>query len=191
MPSSAGSAAITRKLFRRFRRDRRGSAAVEFAMVATPFFALLFAIIETSIVFFAGQVLETGLQDSARLIFTHQFQDANGALSVQQQMQKFRDDICPRLIVLFKCEGIEFDVRTYPQGTPITINDPISGGNYDNSSFTFQLPSPGSNATVVARAYYRYPLYVTGLGYNIANIGRGGSDSKRLLAATAAFHVEP
>ena len=45
---------------RRFRRNRRGSAAVEFALIATPFFALLFAIIETSIVFFAGQVLETG-----------------------------------------------------------------------------------------------------------------------------------
>jgi hypothetical protein len=33
-------------------------------------------------------------------------------------------------------------------------------------------------------------LFVTGLGYNIANIGRG-SLNKRLLAATTAFHVEP
>ena len=57
MSSPAGSAATTlvRKPLRRFRRDRRGSAAVEFALIATPFFALLFAIIETSIVFFAGR----------------------------------------------------------------------------------------------------------------------------------------
>jgi hypothetical protein len=40
---------------------------------------------------------------------------------------------------------------------------------------------------VVVRVYYQWPLYVTGLGFNIANL----NGSKRLLAATAAFHVEP
>ena len=65
MSSPAGSTAAARKALRRFRRNRRGSAAVEFALVAPVFFALLFAIIETAIVFFAGQVLETVTQDSA------------------------------------------------------------------------------------------------------------------------------
>ena len=37
----------TTNILRRFRRNRRGSAAVEFALVAPLFFALLFAIIET------------------------------------------------------------------------------------------------------------------------------------------------
>ena len=44
---------------------------------------------------------------------------------------------------------------------------------------------------MVVRAFYQWPLYVTGLGYNIANIGRNTANTKRLLAATAAFHVEP
>ena len=70
MSSPAGSTAAVRKALRRFRRNRRGSAAVEFALVAPIFFALLFAIIETAIVFFAGQVLETGVQDSSRMIYT-------------------------------------------------------------------------------------------------------------------------
>ena len=51
--------------WRRFRRNRRGSAAVEFALVAPVFFALLFAIIETALMFFASQVLETVTQESA------------------------------------------------------------------------------------------------------------------------------
>ena len=38
---------------RRFRRNRRGSAVVEFALVAPMFFALLFAIIETALMFFS------------------------------------------------------------------------------------------------------------------------------------------
>ena len=48
----------------------------------------------------------------------------------------------------------------------------------------------GSQATVVVRGFYQWPLFVTGLGYNIANIGRG-TLNKRLLVATSAFHVEP
>jgi Flp pilus assembly protein TadG len=184
MPS-AGSTATTRKLLRRFRRNRRGSAAVEFAMIATPFFALLFAIIETAMVFFAGQVLETGLQDSARLLYTHQAQD-QGMTQAQ-----FKQDLCNRVSVLLNCSVIDVDVKFYAAGNPITITDPIAGGAYDPSGFTYQTPPPGSTSTVVARAFYRWPLYVTGLGYNIANIGRGTTDSKRLLAATAAFRVEP
>ena len=43
----------------------------------------------------------------------------------------------------------------------------------------------------MVRAYYQWPLIVTGLGYNIANINRAGVNSKRLLAATVAFHIEP
>jgi Flp pilus assembly protein TadG len=68
--SSAVSTACVRAVWRRFRRNRGGSAAVEFALVAPMFFALLFAIIETALVFFAGQVLETVNQNSARMIMT-------------------------------------------------------------------------------------------------------------------------
>src|SRR5882757_11225563 len=124
MPPPAGSPANTRnlkprKLLCRFRRDQRGSAAVEFAMIATPFFALLFAIIETSIVFFAGQVLENGLQDSARLLYTHQAQDSG------MTGQQFKDDLCARVAVLMSCSIIGIDVKFYAAGTAITITDPI------------------------------------------------------------------
>ena len=61
--------AFVRNAVRRFRRDGRGSAAVEFAFIAPVFFVLLFAIIETAIVFFASQVLEGAVQDTGRLIY--------------------------------------------------------------------------------------------------------------------------
>ena len=74
--------ASVRNTLRRFRRNRRGSAAVEFALVAPVFFALLFAIIETAIMFFATQVLETMTQDAARAVLTGQAQ--SGAVSACQ-----------------------------------------------------------------------------------------------------------
>ena len=60
-------------------------------MVAPLFFALLFAIIEVAMIFFASQVLETVTQDSARFIMTGQ---AQGASYTQQQ---FKDFVCGRV----------------------------------------------------------------------------------------------
>ncbi len=59
------------------------------------FFVLLFAIMETALMFFAAQVLETGTQDSARLMMTNQAQ--NAAMTQAQ----FKQDICGRVAVLF------------------------------------------------------------------------------------------
>jgi Flp pilus assembly protein TadG len=183
MPSPASTASV-RNVLCRFRRNRRGSAAVEFAFVAPIFFVLLFAIIETGIVFFAGQILVTGTQDTARLMLTHQAQDS-GMTETQ-----FKTDLCNRITALFNCTGnpanLNVDVKLFAPGTTISLTDPIVSGNL-TGPFVYQLPPTGTSSTVVVRVFYQWPLYVTGLGYNIANL----NGSKRLLAATAAFHVEP
>jgi Flp pilus assembly protein TadG len=182
--SSPAATVSVRNVLRRFRRNRRGSAAVEFALVAPLFFALLFAIIEAAIVFFAGQVLEQGTAESARLMMTHQAQDSG------MTEAEFKTNLCNRIKVLFNCNGnpasITVDVKVFTPGTAITITDPIVSGNL-SGTFTYQLPPSGSPNTVVVRAFYKWPLFVTGLGFNLANL----SGSQRLLAATAAFHVEP
>ena len=105
------SLAATRNVLRRFRRNRRGAAAVEFALVAPLFFGLLFAIIEVAMVFFASQVLETVTQDSARTIMTGQAQEG------KYTQQTFKDDVvCPKISVMFDCKnGIYVDVQSYPE----------------------------------------------------------------------------
>ena len=180
MPSTAASTASVLKALRRFRRNRRGSAAVEFALVAPVFFALLFAIIEVSIVFFASQVLETVTQDSARTIMTGQAQTAS------QTAAQFKTSVCNRITVLFDClNGIYIDVQNYPTFTGVAILDPIDAGK----NFTNNMKYCPGNAgdIVVVRLFYQWPLFVTGLGFNIANL----TGSKRLLSATAAFRNEP
>src|SRR3954462_9317612 len=122
MSSPAGSTAALAKALRRFRRNRRGSAAVEFALVAPVFFALLFAIIETAIVFFAGQVLETVTQDSARFIMTGQAQTGGYTQS------QFKPYVCGKISVLFDCvNGVYVDVQSYPAFSGVSISDPIDG----------------------------------------------------------------
>src|ERR1700730_4820789 len=108
MPSPAASTASIRNVLRRFRRNRRGSAAVEFALGGPVFFALLFAIIETSIVFFAGQVLETVAQNSARLIMTGQAQTGGW------QATDFQSKVCGQIPALLSCAHVYVDVQSYP-----------------------------------------------------------------------------
>jgi Flp pilus assembly protein TadG len=180
MPSPALSAAAATKALRRFRRNRRGSAAVEFALVAPVFFALLFAIIETAIVFFASQVLETVTQDSARMIMTGQAQ--TGGYTQAQ----FKTYVCSKVSVLFDCvNGIYVDVKSYPGFSSVSINDPIDASKNFVPPNNYSAGGPGD--IVVVRLFYRWPLFVTGLGYDISNL----SGSKRLLSATAAFRNEP
>jgi len=184
MSSPAVATVSVRNVLGRFRRNRRGSAAVEFALIAPLFFVTLFAILETGIVFFAGALLEQGTQDSARTMLTHQAQDSGW------DENAFKTDLCNRIKVLFNCNGnlgnITVDVKVFAPGTAITITDPIVSGSL-SGTFAYSLPPSGSPNTVVIRAFYQCPLIVTQLGYNISNLNGG----KRLLAATAAFHVEP
>jgi Flp pilus assembly protein TadG len=179
MPPPAVSTASARTIFYRFRRNRRGSAAVEFALVAPVFFALLFAIIETGLMFFASQVLETITQDSARMILTGQAQTAS---YTQAQFQSY---VCSQIPALFSCANVYVDVESYPSFTNVTINSQIDASNNFINNMQYNPGGPGD--IVVVRLFYQWPLFVTGLGYNISNL----AGSKRLLTATAAFRNEP
>jgi Flp pilus assembly protein TadG len=162
-------------------RRGEGSATVEFGLVAVPFIALLFAIVETAIVFFAGQTLETAAAEAARLILTGQAQ------SQAFDATKFKNAVCAKIFAIFDCQnGIYVDVRTFSSFSSVSMPNPVDGqGNFQSSSFTYQPGGPGD--IVVARLFYQYPVYVSLLGFNLANVSGG----KRLLTATAAFRNEP
>jgi Flp pilus assembly protein TadG len=169
-------------MWRRFRRNRRGSTVVEFALIAPVFFGLLFAILESALFFFADQTLESVAQNSARMILTGQAQTA-GYNAAQFKAQY----ICPTgslASVLFNCANVYIDVQSYPAFSNITINSQIN-------SCSFVPPtnySPGNPGDiVVVRLFYQWQLYVTGFGFNIADL----CGNQKLLAATVAFQNEP
>jgi Flp pilus assembly protein TadG len=166
---------------RRFIRQQDGATAVEFAMVAAPFLAMVFAIIETALVFFAGQALETAGADSARLIMTGQAQTQG------YDQAKFKQAVCARIYGLFDCaNGLYVDVKNYTTFGSISTAKPIdSSGNLQTSSFGYQPGGPGS--IVVVRLMYQWPVYVSLLGLNLAD----SAGSKRLLMSTVAFRNEP
>jgi Flp pilus assembly protein TadG len=161
---------------RRLTRREDGTAAVEFGMVAAPFLLLVFAIMETALVFFAGQALETAVADSARLIMTGQAQTKGF------DQAAFKNAVCAKIYGLFDCaNGVSVDVQTYTSFAGVNLTPPLdASGNFQNNQ-GYNPGGPGS--IVVVRLFYQWPIYVS-LLQNMAG-------HKRLLIATSAFRNEP
>lgn len=167
------------KFARGFARRQDGAAAVEFALVAMPFLALLFAIIETALVFFASQLLESATADAARLIMTGQAQTEG------LTQQTFKDQVCARIVALFDCaNGVQVDVETFSSFGGVSMTNPLdSSGKLDTSKFQYSPGGPGD--IVVVRVVYQWPIVVSMLG--LSNM----AGNSRLMVATAAFRNEP
>ena len=166
------------RLMRHFARQKDGAAAVEFALVAAPFLAMVFAIMETAIIFFAGQALETAAADSARLILTGQAQTQG------YDKAKFKDAVCAKIYGLFDCSGqLKVDVKNYTSFSSIDTSKPIVNGQA-NLNEAYSPGGPGD--IVVVKLMYQWPVYVSLLGLNLADNG-----NNRLLMATVAFRNEP
>lgn len=167
---------------RQFRAASDGVAAVEFAIVAVPFFALLIAIMEVAMIFFAGQLIEAGTSEAARLIRTGQAQ-AQGF-----DEERFKDQICGNIGVLTQCSSkIKIDVRTFPdfKAASENISDPIDEDGNLVENFNFD-PGLGGDIVMV-RAFYEWTTITPDFSVSPGNLSNGN----KLLAATVAFRNEP
>ncbi len=167
---------------RRFARHQGGASAVEFALILLPFLALTFGIMQTALVFFADQTLETAVADSARLILTGQAQ--NSGLNATT----FKNAVCARIYGLFDCQnGIYVNVQTYSSFGSISYTPPLdSNGKLVTSGFGYNPGGPGD--IVVVQLFYQWPILFNLWDFSDLSNMAGGN---RLLVATAAFRNEP
>lgn len=164
-------------------RDRRGVAIIEFAAVAAPFVALILATLQTSLVFFAQQSLETTAEETARDLITGKAQQSNWVL------KDFQKDACSHLYSFMKCPNLMVDVQRADSLAAIDTSAPTitykKDGSIDQSKWTFSPGQPGD--IVVMRMMYVLPVISGPLGFNLSNM-QGGN---RLLVATSVFRSEP
>jgi Flp pilus assembly protein TadG len=180
-PASSRAGRKLARFARKLTRREDGATAIEFGIVVIPFLALLFAIMEIALVFFAGQVLETAVVDSSRLIMTGQAQTGGF------DQAKFKTEVCNRVLGLFDCQGyVKIDVQKYTSFSGTNLSKPLDAdGNVDTSSFGY---NPGGACDiVVVRVVYEWPTFVRQLGLDLADLPNG----KRLLMSTTAFRNEP
>lgn len=183
-----------RRSWFRFRRDENGTAAIEFALLAIPFFLLIFAIIETCLTFGAEQTMNYAVDKLGRELRTGQITFNTGE-STDMTETEFRTRLCNEIGIFFDCgsdvdERLFVDLQSYTTFADIPTSVPISGGSLDDSSFSF---NPGGPSTInMLRAYYIRGIAVDLFRPYLANIkAEGDSDSNHyLIVATTAYRNE-
>lgn len=178
------------------RRDERGATALEFAMVAPLFIAMLFMIIQLAIIFWIEQVLDHATGQVARLVRTGQAH----AMSTPLTADNFRDKICENMAGAFNCTSkVHVTVQNftnYPDRNTITTL-PID----QNGDLIQPLPYDigGPRDVVIVRAFYRWeyvlnPIsFLKNMGFGASSSGSTGTavDDYRILVSTIAFTNEP
>lgn len=168
------------KFFARFVARCEGAVALEFALVAVPFFLIMMAIVQTGIIFMAQQELETAVEQSSRLILTNQAQSLSQA--------QFTSNVCSQLVALFNCSNLMVDVETTGSFASANTSAPTLTFNLKGQVTNKWQYNPGSAGDiVVVRVMYQWPVLLKPFSYNLGNLPNGN----RLMMATAVFRNEP
>lgn len=159
--------------------DNRASTAIEFALVALPFFGMILAILEAGLLFVTQEVLNSATAEAARLVLTGQAQ-TQGMTSAQ-----FRQFICDRGAPLISCSNLYVDVQSFSAFGSVMGAMPLQSGQLDPSKLTYKLG--GANDIVMVQAFYKWPVLLSAIGFNLANL----DGQYRLLVSTSIFRDEP
>ena len=166
----------------RLGRAQGGQVAVELALVATPFFALLVGILELSLIFLVSSSLENATAAAARTIRTGQLQTGGAATAAA-----FKTTICANFGWLQSdcASNLYVDVRTFQSFSAVAAPQPVTNGVFDPATLAFSPGGPGD--IVVVRAYYQWPLIAPLMSQAMQQLSGG----KALITSTFAFRNEP
>lgn len=167
--------------FRDYAADRRGLAAVEFALIAAPFFFLIFALLEICMIFIMTAILDHGIADATRPLRTGAIQEAG------MTAEEFREMLCGEMMGMMDCENrLFFDVQTIDGFSSVPSGSPLNeAGEITGEDFGF-LPG-GPNDIVAVRVFYEWDLMTPILSAPLANM----AGNKHLIQSNAVFRNEP
>ncbi len=166
---------------RRIISNTKGAAAAEFAILMVPVIGLALVSLQTAIVFFVDQNLQTATKQAARTIMTGATQNAS------MSSAQFQKCVCS-LASTFSCGGVMVDVES---GSNFgNINDAALTPTYNaqgqvQNTWSFSPGGPGD--VVIVRVMYDWPILGGALVPFLGNEPDGG----RLLVATVVFKNEP
>lgn len=162
--------------------DRSGATAVEFALVAIPFFWLVFATIEIAGVSMAQTSLDAAVTETARTIRTGEAQ-GNGVTDAS-----FKASVCAylnRMMNLDCDDNLHIDVRRFADFDAVASPSPIVGGEIDPGRISFQ--PGGASEVILVRAFYEWEIMTPVFGEFLANVGPG----RRVITTSSLFRNEP
>jgi len=167
---------------------QRGVAAVEFALVAAPFFLVLFFVVELALALFHQEALDSALHLAVRQLQTGNAQNvANGTAFITNYL-------CPAAGGLLDCDSLFIKVQkvTFASGQDFynatTGSAPQNGRVLDLSSFgsaNFCNASPSEFLLVTA--VYLSPTVIGGLLPNVFSAEYNGGTVHATMSQVATY----
>jgi len=174
--------------------DRGGNAIIEFAMVCPAYLALVFASIQTGLVYFDAQALQMVADKVSRQLLTGVLAKNLGSQTQTQAIAALVNANLPwtmnkstdKVYVDIQAASNFSDLNTQSQAITFNSNGTVSN-NFVSST------SVGSGKAAVLKLYYIAPTIIDGfnLGNNIQafNMTDTGTNG-RLIVATDVFRAE-
>ena len=167
--------------------NRAGSTAVEFALVAPIFLALVFSIMEAGWYFFVSNAVDRASANAAHLIRTGQAQSSD------MSRDAFFDEICNVVDTFGSCEkNLTVDVASFSSFDLLAadLSDPqcrnrddpsIEGAQFDEADYG------GQREIIRVRVCFLYKPVNPGIGLNRGHTAHG----ERKMIAVNIFRNEP
>lgn len=160
--------------------ERKGTTAVEFGLLAVPFMLTCIGIIELALFFATTSMLESTVQDTARLIKTGQLQQTNG-----DPLAMFLDELCDKAGFLMDCNLFQYQVQKLDSFNDNVTPTVDTDGNITPAS-QFQVNQITAGCIALVRVIYPY-TFITPFFASIW----GEYGNARLVISTTVFQVEP
>ncbi len=170
---------MVHKFFKRWGRDKSGTTAIEFSLLAVPFLLLTLGIIEISLMYASASLLEGATNSAARTIRTGQIQQSTGDPETM-----FRQEICNYATVLIRCDDVIIEAQTmagFSDYSTMSVQLDVDG-NMVSQGFDVG----GSNERVLVRVAYRYSMMTPLVGPLLYGVANG-----RLFISTIVLQTEP
>lgn len=183
-----------RRLFSLLRKNKDGATAIEFAMLGIPFAALLFGIVEISVLFFMTSTVHHAVAEVSREIRTGEFQGTGGGAD------EFKAAICTAMSTVGNCDNLRIDVVSsatgkfsalaLPKSPPACTGSPAAVKACEAADPSMPPDSYADTASgdvVIVRVQYVHHLSVPNELTRLAN----AAGNTHVITATTAFKNEP
>jgi Flp pilus assembly protein TadG len=166
-------------------RDRRGTTAVEFAIVGSLFLATVLVILEISLALFTQENLDDAVRDAARQIKIGTLTGTGSSYS-----SKLTSIVCADALLVPSCSKvIQIYVASAASGsTPGAGFTTLSGPAFTNGSFTSSFATLGPNQDVLLEIDSGRALLFPWIG-SLLSSARAASGPT--LVAAATLQTEP
>lgn len=167
---------------KRIAKDKGGATAVEFGLVAAPFFWILMGMAELGAMSLVQSNLDNAIAEVGRRIRTGEVQTTG--ISATQ----LKDALCEEVtaVMALNCGAyLRLDVDQFDSFADVGNAPPVSGGAFDEGQIGFE---PGvASEVILVRAYYQWDIFTPMFDNIFANMGGG----TRLVVSSMLFRNEP